>query len=88
MPEIVGGSTFCGFALPAAIPAPASSANAETTTVATPAPKKPPTSSHRLFGVDFMFEPLSFVLRWTLWLPGPGVEKRLSQNAYNARTAG
>jgi hypothetical protein len=74
---------FCGFALPAATPAPANSVNAETTTVATPAPKAPPGSSQRFFGADLIFRPpFLFGLRGAKF-PVQRVEKRLSKNAYN-----
>ena len=50
-----GGLTTWGLSLLAAMPAPAKSVNADTTTVAMPAPKTPPTSSNPFFfGVDFI----------------------------------
>src|SRR6476660_634470 len=67
---MVGGLTMCGLSLLAATPAPAKSVNADTTTVAMPAPKTPPTSSNPfLFGVAFIARTPFFVLRLVLGCP-------------------
>ena len=61
---MLGGSVARGFVALAARLAPAKSVNAETTTVATPAPNTPPAHSQRLFGEDITFLTPFLSARW------------------------